>query len=436
MEKKEQSKIFKENYFFPDYKRQKDDLVCFFYAEPSGKLTLEETAQRIASESSIGTWTNISNMSEELFKKYSPKIFMLDKKTKTFRIAYPKELFEEHNIAQITATIAGNVFGMKYFNNLKLLDIDFPESFIRHYSGPMYGVEGVRKKLKIKNRPFVSSVVKPKLGLSETEHSKIAYDSWMGGCDFVSDDENLTSMPFNNFEKRVKLTLKQKEKAEKETGEKKAYLPNITAPYPEMVKRLEHVLKNGGEFVLVDVMTVGWSALQALKDQDYRVVIHGHRAGHAILTRNPKHGISMLALAKICRLIGVDQLQVGGFNGKMSESKNDLVCLGEAIEKQVVSEDIFKHRLQENWLNLKPVLAVCSGGLSPISVKPIIHAMGRGIALQFGGGIHGHPKGTIAGARAARQAVESEMLGLEITEYAKEHPELKEAIKKWGTKKC
>jgi ribulose-bisphosphate carboxylase large chain len=245
------------------------------------------------------------------------------------------------------------------------------------------------------------------------------------------DDENLTSQPFNKFDKRINLTLRARDKAQKETGEKKMYFANVTAPYPEMVRRAKHVMYNGGEYIMVDVLTVGWSALQALKDMDLKVVYHAHRAMHGAFTRNPKHGISMLVIAKICRLIGMDQLHIGGIVGKMYEGKKEVKSVGEEIEQRLVCESIFKHRLQEDWLDLKPMLAVCSGGLSPVSVRPLIHDMGRDIVIQAGGGIHGHPGGTIAGAKALRQAVDAEMLGLTPTEYAKNHSELAEALKKW-----
>ncbi|HPM86264.1 MAG TPA: RuBisCO large subunit C-terminal-like domain-containing protein, partial [archaeon] len=46
-------------------------------------------------------------------------------------------------------------------------------------------------------------------------------------------------------------------------------------------------------------------------------------------------------------------------------------------------------------------------------------------------GIHGHPRGTIAGSTAMRQAVDAEMQGYTAQEYAKTHSELKEALEKW-----
>jgi len=420
-----------EGYLDSNYKPNKDDLICEYFLEPASGITLESAAQRIASESSIGTWTDIGTLPKRMFDELSPKVFYVDKKSSVVRIAYSKKLFEPNNISQILSSIAGNIFGMNDVKNLKLLDIDFPDSFIDKYMGPHYGIDGVRKLMKVKYRPFVGTIVKPKLGLDEKKHAQVAYEAWKGGCDYVKDDENLTSMSFNNFYKRINVTLRAREKAERETGERKAYLPNVTASYDEMLRRARHVVRMGGEFVMVDVLTVGFSGLQALRDHDLNVVYHGHRAMHGAFTRNPKHGISMLVIAKLCRLIGIDQLHVGGIVGKMYEGKEEVTSVGEEIEQRVVSKDIFRHRLQEDWHNLKPVLAVCSGGLHPGKVQPLIHAMGRDIIIQAGGGIHGHPRGTLAGAMAMRQAVDAEMDAKSPIEYAKTHAELREALQKW-----
>ena len=52
------------------------------------------------------------------------------------------------------------------------------------------------------------------------------------------------------------------------------------------------------------------------------------------------------------------------------------------------------------------VFPVASGGLHPKSVPKLVKRMGKDIIIQAGGGIHGHPGGTIAGAKAMRAAVE------------------------------
>jgi len=182
-----------------------------------------------------------------------------------------------------------------------------------------------QKLLKIPERPLVGTIIKPKLGLKTKDHAQVAYEAWSGGCDIVKDDENLSSQQFNLFEERVIHTLESRDKAESETGERKVYMVNITAETNIMLKRAEYVLDHGGEYVMIDILTCGFSALQTLRNQNYKLVIHAHRAGHAAFTKNPKHGIAMRVIAKISRIIGVDQLHVGTVVGKMSETKQEVL---------------------------------------------------------------------------------------------------------------
>ncbi len=410
------------------YSPDRDDVVCEYLVFPIRGVSFETVAKKIASESGIGSWTTLSTLEETLFGHFSPKVFRMNKSRHTIKVAYPSGLFESNNIPQLLSVVAGNIFAMQEIKSLKLLDIEFPRSFVRNYFGPHYGISGVRYLMRVQHRPLLGAVVKPKVGLDVSSYSKIAFESWAGGCDFVSDDENLTSLPTNNFNLRVKEVLKMRALAEKATGERKAYLPNITAPYREMIKRAKSVVAQGNEFVLVDVCSIGFSALQDLRALDLRVVLHGHRTGHGVFTKSPEHGMSMLVLAKLCRLIGVDQLQVGGIGGKEGP---ETISLGEEIEQKIITQKTFKHRLQEDWLNLKPIFAICSGAIHPRSVRPLIHSMGRDIIIQAGGGIHGHPLGSFAGAKAMRDAIDAEMFGALPSEYAKKSKELSIALKTW-----
>ena len=77
-------------------------------------------------------------------------------------------------------------------------------------------------------------------------------------------------------------------------------------------------------------------------------------------------------------------------------------------------------------------MGVASGGVYPALVPKIMKFMGNDVVLQAGGGIHGHPKGTEAGAHAMRQAVYATLKGITLKEYGKEYSELGEALKKWG----
>ncbi len=412
------------------YKPAKDDLVMLYKIKPAKGVSIEQAAEAVAAESSIGTWTEVATMSPKI-KKMGAKVFDVD--GHFVKIAYPLELFEPGNMPQIWSSVAGNIFNMKDVEFLRLEDAHWPEKLAKSFYGPKFGIPGIRKLLKIPYRPLCGTIVKPKLGLNEKEHAEVAYEAWSGGLDIVKDDENLTSQPFNKFQKRVVETLKLRDKAEKETGEKKMYMANVTAETSEMLKRAKFIKAQGGEYAMVDILTVGWSALQSLRkeNEDLKLVLHAHRAMHGALTRNKEHGISMMFIADTARLIGVDQLHIGTAVGKMEESKEEVMMIGEEIEQGFVKEK-GHHRLQENWHGMKPVFAVCSGGLHPGLIPPLMRMLGNDIIVQGGGGVHGHPQGTKAGARAMRQAIDAVLAGSTLREWAKNHYELKQAIDKWG----
>jgi len=420
------------DYIDLDYKSYRDDLVTLLYIEPSPESDFETATEAVAGESSIGTWTDVLTIDPKRLKKITPKIFHLDREKGIIAIAYPLGLFELNNIPQIMSSVAGNIFGMKIIKNMRLLDIQLPENVLKAFNGPKFGISGIRKILKVKKRPLVGTIIKPKLGLNYKEHAKVAYESWIGGCDIVKDDENLSNQSFNPFKERIKNTLKMRDAAEKETGEKKIYMPNITAETGEMTKRAEFVKKQNGEYVMVDVLTVGFSALQTLINENLNLVIHAHRAMHAALTRNPKHGISMLALAKLYRLIGMDQLHIGTVIGKMEGSLEEIVLIRDEMIKQKIDEDFSKNHVAQDWKNLKPVFPVASGGLHQGHVPKLVEILGNDVIIQAGGGIHGHPDGTISGARAMRQAVDAVMEGIPLEEYSTNHYELERALKKFG----
>ena len=395
------------------YEPAETDLVCTFYVEPEG-ISLKEAAGGVAAESSIGTWTELTT-AKPYVERLAAHAFSLE--GNVAKIAYPIELFEGGNMPNILSSVAGNVFGLKALRNLRLNDVVLPAELLESFKGPRFGIEGIRELLKVRERPLVGTIIKPKLGLKTVDHAHVAYEAWAGGCDVVKDDENLSSQRFNPFEERVVQTLESRDRAEEETGERKVYMVNVTAETETMVKRAEYVLAHGGEYVMVDILTCGFSALQTLRDQGFKLVIHAHRAGHAAFTKNLKHGISMRVVAKVARIIGVDQLHVGTVVGKMSETKQEVMENIEACKMPMGG--------------LKPVLPVASGGLHPRLVPALMKTFGKDFVIQAGGGIHGHTDGTFAGATAMRQAVDAVMEGKTLEDYAETHKELKTALELW-----
>ncbi len=412
------------------YKPAKDDLICLFYFEPDTGMPIKEAIGRIASESSTGTWTTLYTLPPRM---KNLKAIAFEVEGNYVKVAYPRALWEDGNVCQLMSGIAGNIFGMKAIKNLRLIDVTLPANYIKHFKGPQHGMDGIRKMMGVKKRPLTGAVPKPKIGFSDAEHANIGFETWMGGFDFVKDDENLTSLKFNNFETRVKLMTKLREKAEKLTGETKSAFLNITADVETMKKRAKLLHEYGWNFCMIDVVIVGPSGVQTLRDyvEDFDMAIHAHRAMHAAFDRNPKHGISMQFIAKINRLIGVTDIHTGTGVGKLVGEAPELKALADILrEKKTHAKG--RLCLDQDWGHIKSAFPCSSGGLHPGLVPDVMKIYGNELILLVSGGIHGHPKGTRAGAQATMQAIEAAMEGETLVEKARTSLELREALSKWG----
>lgn len=417
------------------------NLIAHFSVVSGEGRTLHQAAEAVAAESSIGTWTSLSTMHRRVLARLQARVYNIKKSGPGARshnnkcagrleVAYPIELFEAGNAPQILSDIAGNIYGMKEISSLRLEDFEAPAKYLRTFPGPAFGREGVRRLVgtaaKGKRRPHLGTIVKPKVGLTPKEGAQVAFDSWAGGLDFVKDDENLTSHPFSRFEERLARYLEARDRAQEETGQRKIYAPNITAPADLMLKRAELVRSQGGECAMIDIVTAGFSSVQFIRNQNLGLFIHAHRAMYAAFARNPAHGMSMRVLAKLARLCGVDQLHIGAMLGKMEGAVPDVMQ---------VHRDINGDGSRKQWKNIKPVFSVCSGGLSPLQVPGLYDIIGDEAVFQCGGGVHGHPDGTRAGAMALVQSLEAAQADIPLEKYAKTHPQLAAALAKWGKPK-
>ena len=407
-----------------------DELVALYYFEPATGISREEAVGRIASESSTGTWTTLFTLPPRM-RDLQAKAFEIE--GNYVKIAYPLALWEEGNAAQLLSGIAGNVFGMKALDRLRLIDASFPAEYLRHFKGPHFGIEGIRDMMKVRGWPLTGAVPKPKVGFTAEEHAEVSYETWMGGFDFVKDDENLTSQPFNRFEDRVRTMAKLRDKAEQETGDVKSAFINITADTETMKKRAKMLAEYGWNYAMIDVVVAGTSAVATLRDycSDLGLAIHAHRAMHAAFDRDERHGITMQFLAKMMRLIGVSQIHTGTAVGKLVGTRAEATVLADILrEKHTNAADHMA--LDQDWGTIKSAFPVSSGGLHPGLVPDVLDIYGTELVLLVSGGIHGHPKGTRAGAEATMQAIEAWQNGETLEEKAKKAPALAEALLKWG----
>ncbi|WP_435185188.1 type III ribulose-bisphosphate carboxylase [Halobellus sp. EA9] len=413
-----------EDFIDLSYEPADSDLVCTFRIAPAEGMDVADAASRVASESSNGTWAALPT--GEGFTDMGATAFAIDDgevaagETTEIRVAYPAGLFEPGSMPQILSCIAGNILGMKAVDSIRLLDCEWPEGLATSFMGPQFGSNVREEIFGVSDRPILATVPKPKVGLSTERHAQVGYEAWTGGVDLLKDDENLTDQDFNPFHDRLVESLAQRDRAEDETGEPKSYLINVTAGTNEMLERVDQVAAEGCEYVMVDVITCGWAAVQAVRErcEELGLAIHAHRAMHAAFDRLPHHGVSMRVLAQIARLVGVDQLHTG------------TAGLGKLANEDTVGINAW---LRDDLYGLSDVLPVASGGLHPGLVPDLLDATGTNVCVQAGGGIHGHPDGTHEGAKALRAAVEAYAEGVSLESKADESPALATAIDKWGT---
>ena len=384
-------------------------------------LPIEKAAEAIAAEQSTGTWTGISTLDEDVFGSYGAKVIGIEGDAVT--VAFPEEDFSIENggIPQILSVIAGNLFGLEALHGVRLEDVEFPSGILKKYKGPKFGADGLRKILDRPEKPLVGTIVKPKIGLSPKDTAKYFYEAGSGGLTNSKDDETLVDQRFCPIEARTKAIAESLDKL-KEEGHKMVHAVNVSTNGDRIVQLAEDVQAWGAKQIMVDVITCGFAAVQALaEDPAIKVPIHVHRTMHGAFTKDPLHGIAMLPITKLVRMCGGDALHVGTLGaGKMSgNAKGDRDSLEACLEKDG---------------RYRTVMPVCSGGVYPGMIAGMIRESGFNVQIQAGGGVAGHPGGVRKGAMGMCQAVDAAFEGKDAGAYAANHPELKTALDKWGIK--
>lgn len=384
-------------------------------------LPMEKAAENIAAEQSTGTWTGISTLKDDIFRKYAAKVTAIDGDMVT--IAYPVEDFciERGAVPQILSVIAGNLFGLETIKGVRLEDVEFCPSILKKYKGPKFGDKGLRDILGRPEKPLVGTIVKPKIGLNPKDTAAYVYEAGSGGLTNGKDDETLVDQVFCPIEARTKAVAEAIDKL-KEEGHRMIHAINISTNGQDIRDLAEDVQKWGATEIMVDVITCGYGAVQAVaEDPKIKVPVHVHRTMHGAMTKDPLNGISMRVVSKLVRMCGGDALHIGTLGvGKMS---------GDPAEGRLNQD-----ACQSDDVPFKKVLPVCSGGMYPGIVPGVMKAAGNNIQIQAGGGVAGHPRGVRAGAMAMCQAVDAAYEGIPLAEYAKDHAELREALERWGSK--
>ncbi len=421
----------------PEQLDMADYLILDYYLECVGDI--ETALAHFCSEQSTAQWRRVG-LDEDFRPLYAAKVIHLTVEGELSELSYPVKHSETGPIHACRVTIAHphRNFGPKLPNLLsavcgegafftpgvpvvKLLDITFPESYLDAFDGPKFGIDGVRDILQAYDRPIFFGVVKPNIGLKPSCFAEIAYQSWLGGLDIAKDDEMLADVDWSTLEERSRELGAARIRAEKETGEPKIYLANVTDEVDRLIEQHDIAVGNGANALLINALPVGLSAVRMLAKHT-KVPLIGHFPFIAAFSRLEKYGVHSRVMTKLQRLAGLDSIIMPGFGSRMMTPEEEVM-------------DNIRECLQD-FGHIRTSLPVPGGSDSALTLETVYRKVGS-VDFGFvpGRGIFGHPMGPKAGAASIRQAWEAIRQGVPIEIYAQGRPELQAMIDGAAAKK-
>ncbi|WP_126428677.1 ribulose-bisphosphate carboxylase large subunit family protein [Brevibacillus marinus] len=401
---------------------------------------LEYAAEVMAGEQSTGTFVAVPGETPELQEKHGARVIEVNEleavaqptlpeasipkgvQKPVYRRALVKLSFPLHNIGlslpNLLAMVAGNLYELREFSGLRLVDLDLPAAFARKYPGPQYGIAGTRALADVHDRPLIGTIVKPSIGLRTDEYRPLVRMLAEAGIDFIKDDELCADPECAPFEQRVKAVMEEINRAADRTGKKVMYAFNITGDIDELKRKHDIVLAAGGTCVMVSINSIGLAGVAHLRRYS-QLPIHGHRNQWGAMTRCPLLGFSFTAYQKLCRLAGVDHLHTNGLNSKFAESNESVAqSIRDCLTPMFGNDTVM------------PVLSSAQWAASAIPTYQAVQSVD--LIHLAGGGILAHPDGPKAGVTSMRQGWEAAVNGIPVEQYAEQHWELAHAIAKFG----
>ncbi|MDH3942673.1 MAG: RuBisCO large subunit C-terminal-like domain-containing protein [Anaerolineae bacterium] len=382
----------------------------------------------VAIEQSTGSWVRLPQETAELVDAHGVRVIDVfevpdhefdspaGERTFVLKLAFPIV-----NIGYQLPMLLNTVFGVvSLMGVVKMVDLELPKSYVEHFPGPQFGVDGMRAAARVPERPFFAGIIKPSVGLRPEQAGELFYQMALGGVDLIKDDEKMGEVSYSSVVERVKACMAAEERAFEETGGRTYYAVNITASPAQMLQNARAALDAGANMLMLSHLTVGIGALQDLVAAiDGAVPILTHPDFQGVLSRPPDFGLSShLTIGKLPRLAGVDVSDFPMPYGSVRVAKEKYFKIALALQSPF-------HGLKRAW-------AQTGGAMHPGVIPQVVADLGCDVLLTAGGAVHAHPMGTRAGAAALGQAVEAVMAGRDLRDAAKEHKELAAAIDAWG----
>ncbi len=413
---------------------------------------LQMAAEVMAGEQSTGTFLRVPGETDELRERHGARIESLEELepapgpslpgskapsggngSATYRRARVVLSFPLSNMGpslpNLVATVMGNLFELRQFSGLKLIDLDLPAAFAEAYGGPQFGVPGTRKLTGVYDRPIIGTIIKPSVGLSPQDTAQTVKTLVEAGLDFIKDDELMANGPHSPFEKRVEAVMQVINAHADRTGKKVMFAFNLTGEIDEMLRNHDAVVKAGGTCVMVSLNSVGLPGVAHLR-KHCSLPIHGHRNGWGMLTRHPALGIEYLAYQKLYRVAGVDHLHCNGLRNKFWEPDESVLRSARGCLTGMFGTKAFQDYGAAGF-TVMPVLSSAQwAGQAPDTYKAL---KTTDVMYVCGGGIFAHPGGPAAGVASVQQGWAAAIAGKSLEEYAQTHVELRQAMELYAS---
>lgn len=413
----------------PDGVDYEESIIATYLANYPKQIDVHKLAPAIAIEQTTGTWTAVPGETPEVRRQHVAKVLGVyevpdyewglppdvQDRSYVIQIAFPTVNIGSQ-IPMLLTAIVGNI---SMAGRIKLLDVRLSPRYVEGFQGPKFGIAGIRSLLGVSDRPLINNMIKPCTGFPPEVGAELFRAAALGGADLIKDDELLADASFNRVHKRVKLYMEAARQAYEETGEKTLYTINISDEIPQVFENAKRAIELGANALMLNYLVVGFPVLRALaEDPDINVPILGHMDLAGALYESPWHGISShLVLGKLPRLAGADIVVFPAPYGKAPVLKPKYINTAKNLSFPLY--------------HVKPTFPMASGGLTPAMVPQAVQDLGPHIVIGTGAGIHAHPMGPTAGARAFRQAIDATMKGHSLEEAAQEHQELQVALEAW-----
>jgi ribulose-bisphosphate carboxylase large chain len=406
---------------------------------------LEQAAEVMAGEQSSGTFVRVPGETDELREQHAARVEGIQELDATSVPSLPGAAVPKGSagppvyrraevwlswplsnlglsLPNLMATVAGNLFELKQFSGVRLLNLRLPEAFLDAYPGPQFGVQGTRRLAGVERLPLVGTIIKPSVGLSPEATAETVRRLAQAGIDFIKDDELQGDGPHCPFELRLAAVMRVINEHADRTGKKVMYAFNLTGEIEEMLRRHDQVAAAGGTCVMLSLNSVGLAAVAHLR-RHCRLPIHAHRNGWGMYGRHPMLGMSYIAYQKFWRLAGVDHMHVNGLRNKFCEDDDSVI----ASARECLTP---MFRRPGRGCEIMPVFS--SGQWAGQAPETYRRLGSTDLIYACGGGIMAHPGGIAAGVLSIRQAWEAAISGQALEEYARLHPELEQALKRFG----